>query len=138
VAEHAKFPVEVMTPEGPAFTDEVQMVSTRTTVGSIGLLAGHAPLLAMLDPCELRMYRSESEIVRFAQSEGYIQVASGRALLLVEEAVPVESLNGAELREQLSRAERELEQAGEDSEKRRVAAREKRRLETFLRIAQGS
>ena len=41
------------------FTDEVEMVSTRTTVGSIGILANHAPLLAMLDPTELRLYKSE-------------------------------------------------------------------------------
>ena len=62
------------------------MVSTRTTVGSIGILANHAPLLAMLDPTELRLYKSESEIVRFAQAEGYLQVADNHALMLVEEA----------------------------------------------------
>ena len=56
------------------------------TVGSIGILANHAPLLAMLDPTELRLYKSESDIVRFAQGEGYLQVADNRALLLVEEA----------------------------------------------------
>ena len=83
---HTKFPVEVLTPEGEVFNDEVEMVSTRTTVGSIGVLANHAPLLAMLEPTELRLYRSETEIVRFAQSEGYMQVADNHALLLVEEA----------------------------------------------------
>ena len=54
-------PVEVLTPEGEVFNDEVEMVSTRTTVGSIGILAHHQPLLAMLDPTELRLYKSESE-----------------------------------------------------------------------------
>ncbi len=36
------FPVEVLTPEGQVFADEVEMVSTRTTTGSIGILAHHA------------------------------------------------------------------------------------------------
>ena len=70
-----KFPVEVLTPDGEVFADEVEMVSTRTAVGSIGVLANHAPLLAMLDPTELRLYKSESDMVRFAQAEGYLQVA---------------------------------------------------------------
>ncbi len=120
VAEHTKFPVEVLTPEGNVFAEEVQMVSTKTMVGSIGVLANHAPLLAMLDPTELRLYRSDSDIVRFAQSEGYLQVADNRALLLVEEAHEPDSLDAGELRERLQEAERELGEAGEDTEKRRV------------------
>ena len=54
------------------------MVSTRTTIGSIGLLADHEPLLARLEPTELRLYRSESDIVRFAQAEGYVQMSENR------------------------------------------------------------
>ena len=72
-----KFRVEVLTPEGEVFNEEVEMISTKTTVGSIGVLANHAPLLAMLDPTELRLYRSDSEIVRFAQAEGYMVYAIG-------------------------------------------------------------
>ena len=53
---HTKFGVEVLTPEGEAFNEEVEMVSTRTVIGSIGILANHEPLLAMLDPTELRLY----------------------------------------------------------------------------------
>ena len=74
------FQVEVLTPEGEVFNDEVEMVSTRTDVGSIGILANHQPLLGMLDPTELRLYRSETDIVRFAQGEGYVQVADDRVL----------------------------------------------------------
>ena len=136
MAEHATFRVEVLTPEGEVFAEDVQMVSTKTAVGSIGVLANHAPLLAMLDPAELRLYRSDSDIVRFAQSEGYLQVADNRALLLVEEAHEPGSLDAGDLRDRLQRAERELEGAGEDSERRRVAERDKRRLEAFLRITE--
>jgi F-type H+-transporting ATPase subunit epsilon len=132
-----KFQVEVLTPEGQVFDDEVEMVSTRTSVGSIGVLANHQPLLGLLDPTELRLYRSESDIERFAQGEGYIQVAGNRVLVLVEEAHRPEELDSADLRERLSKAERDAEQAEEGSEERRRALRDKRRWEAFLAIAEG-
>jgi F-type H+-transporting ATPase subunit epsilon len=132
-----KFTAEVLTPEGEVFNDEVEMVSTHTAVGSIGILANHQPLLGMLEPTELRLYKSESDVVSYAQGEGYVQVAEGRVLILVEEAVDPSSLNGSELREKLRTAERELEQAEEGSEAARVAARDKRRWEAFLRLSAG-
>jgi F-type H+-transporting ATPase subunit epsilon len=135
---HQKFPVEVLTPEGEVFSDEVEMISTRTTVGSIGILANHAPLLAMLDPTELRLYKTESEVVRFAQAEGYMQIADNHALILVEEAHQPSELNASELRDRLREVERNLESAEADSERRRVAERDKLRLERFLVIAEGS
>ncbi|MBV8945422.1 MAG: ATP synthase F1 subunit epsilon [Solirubrobacterales bacterium] len=133
---HEKFRVEVLTPEGEVLNDEVEMVSTTTAMGSIGVLAHHQPILAMLDPTELRLYDSESQCVRFAQAEGYMQVADNRALLLVEEAHAPGDLDASSLRERLQQAERELESAGDDTEKRRVAERDKARLETFLSIAE--
>jgi F-type H+-transporting ATPase subunit epsilon len=82
----SKFPVEVLTPEGVVFDEEVEMVATRTSSGSIGILAGHEPVLATLEPTELRLYRSETDVVRFKQGEGYLQFAENRALVLVQEA----------------------------------------------------
>jgi len=134
---HAKFRAEVLTPEGEVFNDEVEMVSTRTAVGSIGILANHEPVLAMLDPTELRLYKTESEVVRFAQAEGYMQMAGNHVLILVEEAMAPRDLDAGSLRERLQQADRELESAGEDTEKRRVAERDKARLEQFLKIAEG-
>jgi F-type H+-transporting ATPase subunit epsilon len=134
---HSKFRAEVLTPEGEVFNDEVEMVSTKTAVGSIGILANHEPVLAMLDPTELRLYKTESEVVRFAQAEGYLQVAENHALILVEEATAPGDLDTGSLRERLQQAEHELDSAGEDTEKRRVAERDKLRLEQFLAIAEG-
>ena len=131
-----KFPVEVLTPDGEVFADEVEMISTFTATGSIGVLANHAPLLAMLDPAELRLYRSDSDVVRLAQAEGYMQIADNRALLLVEEANEPGQLDLGDLRERLQHAEHELSEAGQDSERRRVAERNKRRWETFIQIAE--
>jgi F-type H+-transporting ATPase subunit epsilon len=131
------FKVEVLTPEGEIFNDEVEMVSTKTTVGSIGLLANHQPLLAMLDPTELRLYKSESDVVRFAQGEGFLQVAGTHALVLVDEAFAIDDLDSGDLRSRLERAESELAHAEEGTEEARAAARDKRRYEAFLKIALG-
>ena len=133
---HAKFPVEVLTPEGEVFNGEVEMVSTRTTLGLIAILSRHAPLMASLEPTELRLYRSDTDILRFAQAEGYMQVGDNRAMLLVEEAHPIDTLDAAELRERLAAAEQAIEEAGEDTERRRVAERDRRRWERFLSLAQ--
>jgi F-type H+-transporting ATPase subunit epsilon len=133
-----KFPVEVLTPEGKVFGDEVEMVSTRTGVGSIGILANHAPLMAMLEPTELRLYKSDSDIVRFAQGEGYLQVVDNSALLLIEDAVEPDKLDRSNLESRLREAEEGLEQADEDSEEARRYQRDIRRLKVFLEIAGGS
>ncbi len=132
------FQVEVLTPEGEAFNDEVEMVSTRTSVGSIGILANHMPLLGMLDPTELRLYKSESDVVRYAQGEGFLQVYGNRALLLVDEIFEIDELNTGDLEERLQRAESEIENAEEGTEEMRAAERDKRRYEAFLELAKGS
>ena len=132
------FQVEVLTPEGEAFNDEVEMISTRTSVGSIGILANHMPLLGMLDPTELRLYKSESDVGRYAQGEGFLQVYGNRALLLVDEVFEIDDLDSGELEDRLRRAEEEMENAEEGTEERRAAERDKRRFEAFLELAKGS
>ena len=129
-----KFRAEVLTPEGQVFDDEVEMVSTRTTVGSIGILANHAPLMAILDPTELRLYKSESDIVRFAQGEGYLQVVDNGALVLVEEAVEPEQLDRSDLESRLNDARSALDEAEEGSEERARCERNVKRYEAFLEI----
>jgi F-type H+-transporting ATPase subunit epsilon len=131
---HAKFPAEVLTPEGEVFSEEVEMLSTFTTVGAIGILANHEPLLATLEPTELRLYRTETEIVRFAQAEGYLQFAENRALILVEEAISPEALDRPTLETKLSEARAAAERADADSEARARALRDERRYEAFLAV----
>ena len=133
-----KFPVEVLTPEGEVFNDEVEMVSTRTSVGSIGVLANHAPLMAILDPTELRLHRSDGDVVSFAQGEGYLQVADNRALVLVEEAHAPEDIDTSDIESRLKEARNAMEEAEEDSEERARYERNVKRFETFLEVAGGS
>jgi F-type H+-transporting ATPase subunit epsilon len=126
--------VEVLTPEGEVFSDEVEMLSTRTVVGSIGVLAHHEPVLARLEPTELRLYRSETEIVRFAQAEGYLQFAENRALVLVEEAIAPEQIDREAFEAKLSEARAAAERAEQGSEERAHALRDVKRYEAFLAV----
>ena len=131
---HAKFPAEVITPEGEVFAEEIEMLSTVTADGTIGILARHEPLLAMLEPTELRLYRSESEIVRFAQAEGYLQFQDNHALVLVEEAIAPEALDRSNLETKLSEARTAAERASEGTEERARAQRDIKRYEAFLAV----
>jgi F-type H+-transporting ATPase subunit epsilon len=132
-----KFPCEVLTPEGQVFSDEVEMVSTRTATGSIGILANHAPLMAILDPTELRLYKSDSDVVKFAQGEGYLQVVENSALVLVEEAVDPDSLDRSDIESRLEEARRGMEDAEEGSEERARCERNVQRYKAFLDVAGG-
>ena len=132
------FPVEVLTPEGKVFEDEVEMVSTRTTTGSIGVLANHAPLMAILEPTELRLYKSDSDVVRFAQGEGSLQVVENSALVLVEEAIAPDDIDRSGLESKLKDAEQSLERAEEGSEERARCERNVKRYKAFLEVGEGS
>ena len=129
-----KFPVEVLTPEGKVFDDEVEMISTRTSVGSIGILANHAPLMAILDPTELKLYKSDSDVVSFAQGEGYLQVVENSALVLVEEAVEPDKIDRSDIESRLEEARRAHEDAEEGSEERARYERNIKRFEVFLEV----
>ena len=131
---HTKFPAEVLTPEGEVFSEEIEMLSTFTTVGSIGILANHEPLLARLEPTELRLYRAEDDIVRFAQAEGYLQFAQNRALVLVEEAIAPEAIDRAAFETKLAEARDAAERADSGSEEMARALRDARRYEAFLAV----
>ena len=134
-----KFTVEVLTPDGEVFNDEVEMVSTKTVVGSIGLLANHQPMLAMLDPAELRLYKSDSDVVNLIQGEGYLQVqpaseddSDGRVLILVDEVYEPGQVDVSEMKQKLERAQGELDKAEKDSHEYSVAKRDVARYQAFV------
>jgi F-type H+-transporting ATPase subunit epsilon len=137
-AEDHKLSVEVLTPEGEVFEGEVVQVSTRTAVGEIGILANHVPILAALEPTELRLHVTESEIERYAQAHGWLQVFANHALLLVEEAVPPDQLDTGRLQEQIKDAEQRLSEADEGSASYDRAERDRQRAEAFIAVAEGS
>ena len=137
MADEHMLEAEVLTPEGPVFKGELFQLSTRTAVGEVGIRARHAPLLARLVPAELRLHTSDGgEVERYAQGEGWLEVFANRARVLIAEAIPPDDLDAGELRERLEEAERRIDEAEEGSAAGEQAAREKRRFEAFLQIAE--
>jgi F-type H+-transporting ATPase subunit epsilon len=129
---------QVMTPEQEIFSGELVQLSTRTTVGEVGILARHAPMVARLVPAELRLHLDGGETRRYAQGEGWLEVFANRARVLVAEAVSPDALDAAELRERLAGAQHELAEAEEGTAAQEAAERETRRLEAFLQIAENT
>jgi F-type H+-transporting ATPase subunit epsilon len=128
---------EVLTPEGEVFSGELSQLSTRTSVGEIGILARHAPMVARLVPAELRLHPPDGEVKRYAQGEGWLEVFANRARVLIAEAIPPDDLDAGDLRERLDEAEQRLSEAEEGSTAHELAEREKHRFEAFLQIAEG-
>ena len=126
---------EVLTPEGKVFEGEVRQLSTRTAVGEIGILANHVPVLARLRPTELRLIKSDSDVERYAQAEGWLQVFANRAMVLVGECVPPDQLDTESLRERVRDAEQRLSESEEGSAAYDRAERDKERAEAFLEVA---
>jgi F-type H+-transporting ATPase subunit epsilon len=133
---HDKLEAQVLTPEGEVFSGELVQLSTRTAVGEVGILARHIPMVARLVPAELRLHVSDSEIERYAQGEGWLEVFANRARVLIAEAIPPSELDAGELRERLDDARRRVEEAEEGSATQESAQREVARFEAFLEIAE--
>jgi F-type H+-transporting ATPase subunit epsilon len=112
VAEDAKkFDVSLVTPDGPAFEGEAEMLIVPGAAGEIGVLARHAPLVATLKAGSTRVYldRDANEVREYATGPGFFQVQLDRAIALVDDAVLANEIDDARAREQLEAAQRELE-----------------------------
>jgi F-type H+-transporting ATPase subunit epsilon len=119
VAEHPKFSVSVVTPEGPAFEGEAEMIIVPGAAGEIGVLARHAPLVAMLNAGSTRVYldTDPEDVQTFATGPGFFQVLEDRAIALVDDAVAAGDIDKERAQRQLDEAKAELEkvEAGESS-----------------------
>jgi F-type H+-transporting ATPase subunit epsilon len=106
-----KFDVSLVTPEGPAFEGEAEMIVVPGAAGEIGVLARHAPLIATLKAGSTRVYldREAQDVREYATGPGFFQVQLDRAIALVDDAVLASEIDDARAREQLETAQQELE-----------------------------
>jgi F-type H+-transporting ATPase subunit epsilon len=105
------FEVSLVTPEGAAFEGEVEMLVVPGDAGEIGVLARHAPLVAMLKAGSTRIYRDRAaeDVLEFATGPGFFKVEQDRALALVDDAVDARHIDAARAQQQLEDARAELE-----------------------------
>ena len=105
------FALSLVTPEGAAFEGEVEMLIVPGDAGEIGVLARHAPLVAMLKAGSTRIYRDRAteDVVEFATGPGFFKVEQDRALALVDDAVDAKEIDAGRAQEQLEAARAALE-----------------------------
>ena len=137
-----RFDVSLVTPEGPAFEGEAEMIVVPGAAGEIGVLARHAPLIATLKAGSTRVYldRAANDVREYATGPGFFQVQLDRAIALVDDAVDARSIDDARAREQLERAQAELERVERgDSEADRWQLEQRiRHAENQLTVSAGT
>ncbi len=135
----ATFELSLVTPEGAAFEGEVEMLVVPGEAGEIGVLARHAPLVAMLKAGSTRIYRNRAseDVVTFATGPGFFKVEQDRALALVDDAVDAQHIDPARAREQLEAARGELErvESGDSDADRWQLEQRIRHAENQLEVA---
>jgi F-type H+-transporting ATPase subunit epsilon len=133
------FELSLVTPEGAAFEGEVEMLVVPGDAGEIGVLARHAPLVAMLKAGSTRIYRDRDsgEVMEFATGPGFFKVEQDRAIALVDDAVEAREIDSARAQEQLETAQAELErvESGESEADRWQLEQRIRHAENQLDVA---
>jgi F-type H+-transporting ATPase subunit epsilon len=138
--EHRTFSVSLVTPDGAAFEGEAEMVIVPGDAGEIGVLARHAPLVAMLRAGSTRVHvRRDQEVLEFATGPGFFKVEQDRALALVDDAVDARHIDAARAQAQLEEAQAELERVerGESDADRWSLEQRIRHAENMLAVATG-
>ena len=137
----ATFEVSLVTPDGSAFDGEAEMLIVPGDAGEIGVLARHAPLVALLKAGSTRVHVRRGQDVReFATGPGFFKVEQDRALALVDHAVDVDDIDRAEAQAQLDAAQAELErvEAGESEADRWQLEQRVKHAENQLAVADGT
>jgi F-type H+-transporting ATPase subunit epsilon len=130
------FDLSVVTPGGSVFDGEAQMLVVPGAAGEIGVLARHAPLVAMLKAGEIRV-KAEGEWQSFAAGPGFFKVQRDRAIVLVDDAVRAEDIDVAEAKREVEEARSLLEraEAGEEGIDRWLAEERLRHAENKVAVA---
>jgi len=137
MADHPLFSVSVVTPEGAAFDGEAEMLIVPGAAGEIGVLARHAPLVAMLKAGSTRVHLGDGNVQEFATGPGFFQVLEDRAIALVDDAVQADDIDDARAQQQLEEAQAELERvdAGDSTADRWQLEQRIRHAENQLRVS---
>jgi F-type H+-transporting ATPase subunit epsilon len=137
VADHPLFSISLVTPEGAAFEGDAEMLIVPGAAGEIGVLARHAPLVAMLKAGSTRVHMGDGEIREFATGPGFFQVLEDRAIALVDDAVLAAEVDDARAQQQLEEAQAELAkvEAGESTADRWQLEQRILHAENQLRVA---
>jgi len=106
--------LEIVTPEGVIFDDEVKQVTIPGSEGEFGVLAGHAAVVSLLDTGVITIERKDGREVQVAINGGYVKVDEEKTLCMVDGAVAL-SGDDTNLAKALAEAKALLEKAQSSS-----------------------
>lgn len=119
--------VSIVTPDGPVFDGEVEMVSTKAESGELGILPGHIPMVAPLQIGAVRLNKgNETEYV--AVNGGFLEVQQEKVTILAQTAELAESIDLARAEEAKKRAESRLQSKQDDIDFKRAQLALKRAM----------
>ena len=95
--------LEIVTAEGPVFSEDVEMVTLPAVHGQIGILPEHIPLMTQMVPGEI-IVRKASQDRFMAVGEGLVEVSGTKVSILTDMAIPVENIDEAKAEEARQRA----------------------------------
>jgi F-type H+-transporting ATPase subunit epsilon len=106
--------VSVVTPDGPVYDSDVEMVSTKSKGGELGILPGHIPLVAPLTISAVRLKKGDKS-EQVAVSGGFVEVRPDKVTILAQTAELPSQIDVNRARAAKERAEKRLQQAKQDS-----------------------
>lgn len=101
------FNLQIISPTRVFFDEAVDMVEMRTTEGEIGVLAGHIPLTAILEPGELTIHQSGKNRIA-AMLDGFVEIRKDKVTILAEACEWPEEIDVHRAEEAKIRAERRM------------------------------
>ena len=105
--------VNIVTPDGPVYDSEVNMVIANTTSGEIGVLPGHIPMVAPLKVGAIRLKKDgQTDIV--AVSGGFIEVRPDQISILAQSAEVSSTIDLDRAKDAVKRAEERLNLSKKD------------------------
>lgn len=102
-----KLKLEMVTPYKRILSEEVDELSAPGTLGDLGILPGHTPLLTTLKVGELT-YKKDGETVHVAVNWGYVEVEEDTVTVLVETAELADQIDLERAKAAFDRAEQAL------------------------------
>ena len=110
----ANFKLEIVTPTGKIYSNEVEFVLVRTTEGDMGILANHSPFVASLAIGEMIVREEKGKEIPYYVSEGFIEINSNKVIVLVDEAMLASEIDLEKARKEAVFAEEKLKRLTED------------------------
>ena len=116
--------LDIVTPYGHIFTEEVDEVLAPGSEGEFGVLPEHAPFLTTLK-IGILTYKKGSETWHFFMNWGYAEVGPDKVTILADSAEKSDEIDIERAKEAMKRAEELLKQAADIDEARATAAVER-------------